>query len=242
MIDPSQPRSRSAFGGMLTPMVRALLLVTAGVYAVELVVINWLGHGDWIGYGWLLPEAVLGRGWIWQLVSYLFLHDPYSPWHLLLNLFGLYMFGGFLERRWGKWAFLRFYLSTGVVAGLAVLGAGWFYYPGVPTIGCSGAVLALATAFGLLYADAPIFLFGVLPMRARTMLLLILAFVLLDWVMRRPGVSVAGHLGGMAAGFVLVTGWWRPSRWRALFADRRRDPRVVRFDRKGGEGKGPWLN
>jgi membrane associated rhomboid family serine protease len=242
MYDPSQPCSRSLFGGMLTPMVRALLISTAAVYALELVAINWLDRPEWVAYLWLVPQDVGGRGWVWQLLTYMWLHDPFSPWHILLNLFGLYMFGGFLERRWGPWAFLRFYVITGVVAGLTVFGVGWLYYPAVPTIGCSGAVLALATAFGLIYAEAPIFLFGVLPMRARTMLLVILAMVLLDWVMRRPGISVAGHLGGMAAGFVLVKGWWRPSRWRAARAASRQDPRVIRFERRGPEDRGPWLN
>jgi membrane associated rhomboid family serine protease len=242
MYDPSQPRPRSLFGGMLTPMVRALLISIAAVYALELVLLYWLDRADWVAWLWLRPRDVVERGWAWQLVSYMWLHDPESPFHALLNAFGLYMFGGFLERRWGAWAFLRFYVIAGAVAGLVVLGVGWFYYPAGPTIGCSGAVLALATAFGLLYADAPIFLFGVLPMRARTMLLMILGFVLLDWVMRRPGISVAGHLGGMAAGFLLVKGWWRPSRWRAALSRRRRDPDVVHFERKGEERRGKWLN
>jgi membrane associated rhomboid family serine protease len=243
MIDPSSPRARSAFGGMLTPMVKALLISVAAAYALELIAINWLERPLWVSYLWLAPSDVVERGWAWQLLSYMWLHDPSSPWHLLLNLFGLYMFGGHLERRWGPWAFLRFYLITGAVAGLTVLAVGWFYYPDVPTIGCSGAVLALVVAFGLVYGESPVFLFGVLPMRARTMLLLVLALVLMDWVMRRPGISVAGHLGGMAAGFVLVKGLWRPSRWRTLLGGGRQDPRVVRFERRDEEPpKRPWVN
>ncbi|MBI5490224.1 MAG: rhomboid family intramembrane serine protease [Deltaproteobacteria bacterium] len=242
MIDPSQPRGRSMFGGMLTPMVKALIISIVGVYALELIAINWLEDPRWIGALWLLPADVVGRGWAWQILSYMWLHDPSSPLHIVFNLFMLYMFGGFLERRWGSWAFLRFFLITGAVAGLTVAAVGWFYYPFQPTIGCSGAVLAVATAFGIVYADAPVFLFGLLPMRARTMLLLVLAFVLLDWVMRKPGISVAAHLGGMAAGFVLVKGWWRPSRWRRRPPPD--DPRVVRFERKGGGdgGGGRWVN
>jgi membrane associated rhomboid family serine protease len=242
MIDPSQARGRSLFGGVLTPMVKALMISIAAVYALELISLNWLNDPRWIGALWLMPADVVERGWAWQILSYMWLHDPVSPWHLVLNLFGLYMFGGFLERRWGPWAFLRFFLVTGAIAGLTVGVVGWFYYPFNPTIGCSGAVLALIVAFGIIYADAPMLAFFFLPMRARTMTLLVLAGVLLDWLMNRQGVSVAAHLGGMAAGLVLVKGWWRPSRWRRPRPPT--DPRVVRFERKGGsgEGGGRWVN
>jgi membrane associated rhomboid family serine protease len=241
MYQPGRPRG-SFMGGMLTPMVRLLLISMAATYAAALFALHWLERPELITYGWLVPADVLERGWAWQLVTYMWLHDPGSPWHLLLNLFGLYMFGGFLERRWGAKGFLRYYFLTGLGAGLTVLAVGWFYYPTVPTIGCSGAVLGLATAFGLIYADAPVFLFGVLPMRARTMLLLILAWVLLDWLMQSSNISVAGHLGGMFWGWLLVSGWWRPSRWRAALAARRHDPKVVRFERRDPEQRGPWVN
>lgn len=240
MYLPARPPP-SLFGSMLTPVVRALLISIAVAYAAALFTLHWLGRPDLVAYGWLVPSDVIEKGWIWQVVSYMWLHDPGSPWHLLLNLLGLYMFGGFLERAWGGKRFLLYYLLTGVGAGLTVLIVGWFYYPDVPTIGCSGAVLGVATAFGLIYADRPIFLFGLLPMRARTMLILILAWVLLDWLMQRSNVSVAGHLGGMFWGWLLISGWWRPSRWRIALA-RRRYPNVVRFERRDPDAPGPWIH
>jgi membrane associated rhomboid family serine protease len=242
MIDPSQTRGRSFFGGVLTPMVKALMISITAVYALELVSINWLEDPRWIGALWLLPADVVGNGWVWQILSYMWLHDPSSPMHLVFNLFGLYLFGGYLERRWGPWAFLRFFLVTGAVAGLTVAVIGWIYYPYAPTIGCSGGVLAVLVAFGVVYGDTPMLFLFFLPMRARTMVLLVLAGVLLDWFMQREGISVAAHLGGMAAGYVLVKGWWRPSRWRR--PGPQQDPRVVRFERRGGDGEGGgrWVN
>lgn len=115
MAEPSRPRSRSLLGGILTPVVRALLLSLVGVYALELIALYWLERPDLVARLWLVPEDV-GAGRVWQLLTYMWLHDPFSPWHLLLNAFGLYMFGGFLERRWGGRAFLRFYLLTGLLA------------------------------------------------------------------------------------------------------------------------------
>ena len=238
---PQRQRVGPSFGWGLTPMVRALLIATAACYAAELIAINWFGRSDIVALFSLVPSDVIRHGYVWQVLTYLWLHDPYSPWHLLLNLFGLYMFGGPMERRWGARPFLRFYLITGGLAGLVVVGAGWLFYPDVATIGCSGAVLALAAAFGIAYAEAPVFLFGILPMRARTLLLVIVGFVAFDWLTRRQGISVAGHAGGLAAGALLVTGWWRPSRIRRAIADRRGARARVRFERHDGEGP-KWMN
>jgi membrane associated rhomboid family serine protease len=227
----------------MTPMVRTLLVALAACYVLEMIAVHWLLRLDLLDLFWLTPRQVVESGHVWQVFTYMWLHDPVSPWHILLNGFGLYMFGGLLERRWGPRNFLFFYVATGLASGLVILGAGWWFYPDVPTLGASGAVLGLAAAFGLVFADLPVFLFGVLPMRARTLLLLILAMVLLDWLLARPGISVAGHLGGLASGALLVTGYWRPSRLRALLSDRfGRRPRV-RFERDGPRDGGPrWVN
>lgn len=221
----------------LPPVVRGLLISLAVVYALELVALHWLERPDLVGFLWLLPRDVVERGWAWQVVSYMWLHDPASPWHLLLNALGLYVFGAPLGRRWGTAVFLRFYLLSGALAGLVVLATGWWSAPDVPTIGCSGAVFALAAAFGILYADAHLFLFGVIPMRARSLLLLLLAMVLLDWLMNRQGISVAGHLGGLAAGALLVTGFWKPWKLVRYLRERfgHRSP-VVRFERRERPG------
>lgn len=240
MYDP-WGRARSTFGWILTPMVKALLIATAGAYAVELFAIYWLDAERVIAWFWLVPADVFDRGWVWQVGTYMWLHDPFSPWHLLLNLLGLFMFGGPMERRWGSRTFLRFYLTTGVIAGVVVLVVGMISYPTVPTIGCSGAVLAVAAAFGIVYAQAPVYLFGVLPMRARTLLWFIVILVLFDWFGRSEGISVAGHVGGLASGALLVTGWWRPSRIRAALRRGGSSRPRVKFDRSDGGGP-RWVN
>ena len=53
-----------------------------------------------------------------QLVTYMFLHDTSSIWHLFCNMFGVWMFGRTLEQVWGAKKFLFFYFFTGIGAGI----------------------------------------------------------------------------------------------------------------------------
>ncbi len=54
----------------------------------------------------------------WQLFTYLFLHDDSGIFHLVFNMFGLWMFGSVLERFWGAKRFLAYFLITGIGAGI----------------------------------------------------------------------------------------------------------------------------
>jgi len=61
---------------------------------------------------------------VWQYVTSMFMHG--SLGHLLMNMFGLYMFGSVLERMWGAKRFVIFYLATGLGAGLIYSGVTHF--------------------------------------------------------------------------------------------------------------------
>lgn len=53
-----------------------------------------------------------------QLVTYMFMHDPNSVYHILFNMFTLWMFGRILEQVWGTRKFLFYYMFCGVGAAL----------------------------------------------------------------------------------------------------------------------------
>ena len=57
----------------------------------------------------------MGHLAIYQLVTYLFLHGGF--WHLLFNMFTLWMFGATLERDWGTRRFLKYYFLCGIGRG-----------------------------------------------------------------------------------------------------------------------------
>ncbi len=59
--------------------------------------------------------------YIWQIITYMFLHDTSSFMHLFSNMFAVFMFGRTLEIVWGEKRFLLYYLITGIGAGLTQL-------------------------------------------------------------------------------------------------------------------------
>ena len=165
------------------------------------------------------PWAVLGRLQLWQLFSYMFLHDPHDPLHLLFNMIVLYMFGGLFERRWGTRDFLRFYLVAGVIAGVVGVLAG-VIAPGLfggVIVGASGALTALLMAFALIFPDQEVQLMFVMPIRGRQ---LVFALVAIDLLMFLTGadIAISVHAGGLLAGWLLITGSCRWSRLRGLLA------------------------
>src|SRR4051794_8276758 len=112
---PRRPRLSTiaySFGpGPLTPAVRALLYANIAVYIASLVfpvILTWFG---------LVPKLVIEEHWLWQPVTYMFVHAP-TPTHILFNMLILWMFGVELERMWRTRFFVKFYAATGVGAGL----------------------------------------------------------------------------------------------------------------------------
>ena len=147
----------------------------------------------------------------WQVLTYGFLHGGLT--HLAFNMLALYMFGGPLEELWGSRPFALFYLVCIVVAALtqlAVLGVvppdGQF----TPTIGASGGVFGLLLGFGMMYPRQTIMLLiPPIPMPAWLFVILYGLLELYLGVTSRTGGGIAhfAHLGGMAAGFVLIQYW-----------------------------------
>ena len=94
--------------GRLTPAVRALIAANVIGYLLTLVVPSLAFR---LG---LVPALVFERWWIWQPVTYMFLHG--GMFHLLFNMLALWMFGVELERLWGTRFFVRYYFVAGIGA------------------------------------------------------------------------------------------------------------------------------
>jgi len=154
----------------------------------------------------LTPYLVVDKFYLWQLFSYMFLHSTSGFAHIIFNMYALFIFGMPVERLWGSKKFLIYYLTCGIGAGLAIfiialVSGGLGYY--IPTIGASGAVFGLLLAFGILFPDVEILLFFIIPVKARTLVILYGALELfLELSGGFDNISHIGHLGGLATGIL----------------------------------------
>lgn len=187
----------------MTPGVKALLIANVGIFVLGVFVpASW----DLVHLLGLVPALVV-RGFLWQPFTYLFLHG--SPGHILFNMLALWMFGTVLEGTWGRRRFLQFYTICGVGAGICVVLAAYLFGSPIertiPTIGASGAIFGLLLAFGIMYPNAPILLFFILPIPAKYFVIIMGA---IEFLMASSGsggpVSHIAHLGGLLVAFLYM--------------------------------------
>jgi membrane associated rhomboid family serine protease len=184
--------------------IRTLIVITAAVWIAQLL--PWIGSAL-MQWGSLVPCQAFGQGQLWRCVTYLFLHDPSGPFHILFNMLTLWMFGVELEEMWGTKKFVLFYLISGIGSGLfsiitVVSPIMWM----TPVIGASGGVLALLTVYALYFPRRQILLFFLVPVNV-IVAVAIFGFISLYGSMRGVGnVSHLTHLGGIVVGVLYVKG------------------------------------
>ncbi|MDH3588723.1 MAG: rhomboid family intramembrane serine protease [Gammaproteobacteria bacterium] len=214
----------------LSRIVGVLLALNIGIYVGIFVLARMIDLNGVTEYFALWPVAVEGSRmarpgyagpgfWLWQLVTYGFLHG--SNLHLLVNMFALWMFGSQIERLWGSTHFLFYYFFCLVGAGVAQVlvttmetaGGGAVY----PTIGASGAVFGLLLAFGMMFPNVKlVLLFFPVPIKAKYFVVLYgLLELTLGVTGTQSGVAHFAHLGGMFFGLLLIQFWrgklpWKP--------------------------------
>jgi len=149
----------------------------------------------------LVPSKVWAHFMIWQPFSYLFLHGGFI--HLLFNMFILWMFGKDLEQTWGFINFLKYYFACGIGAGVITALMSWGSH--IPVIGASGAIYGLLLAYGLLYPNRIVYLYGLFPVKVKFMIigLGVMAFFA-SMTSADSTVSHITHLSGMVVGFIFL--------------------------------------
>ena len=147
----------------------------------------------------------------WQIVSYAFLHDTVNYWHLLFNMFGLWMFGSGIERYVGPRRLLACYFASVVTAALAQLTVPMMFgAPPGPTIGASGGVFGLILAYAVLFPKSKVAVYFVIPMPTWLFATLYAALELFQGVTgSQSGVAHFAHLGGMVGSALVLLQWRR---------------------------------
>ncbi len=173
---------------------------------------------------------------VWQFITYMFLHSSSSFFHILFNMFALWMFGSTLENLWGPGRFLIFYLICGVGAGLAqalaltydisqynaLFLAGQlseqelFMLKNVPTLGASGAIMGIFAAFAFTFPNSRMLILPIpFPIKAKWALLGLAVLDIIGGISSEStGIAHFAHLGGAAIGIIVVMIWNKKDRNR----------------------------
>ena len=226
------PNSMRSWFSRFGSVTQFIIFLTVAVFFVQLA-------GDF--FGWQLSTAdglrtkaidlifglsgaQLSRGFVWQPVTYMLLHD--GIWHILINLFMLWMFGREVEYFIGAKSYAKLYVLSGVLGGLVWLA--FNLHSASPLVGASAAVMACLIAFATLFPDREItfLIFFVLPvtLRARYIAYIALAFDIVPLLQHdQTNVAHLAHLGGALLGYVYVKslGYGGTPRWMAWLQDRR---------------------
>ena len=220
--DPPRP---FVLGGPLTPAVRTLVIANVVVWLFQ-IASSLLAHVRIDRLFGLVPYDVTHHLFLWQMVTYMFLHGGF--FHIFLNMLALWMFGTELESLWGTERFTRFYFITGIGAALCTVLVSWNSF--VTTIGASGATFGLLAAYGILFPERTILLYFVIPIKVKYLVLLLGLFTFWSSVTASgSGVAHVAHLGGMLFGWLYLRtersgkyGAKRGFRWPNLGAWRER--------------------
>lgn len=195
----------------LPPFTRAvtwLIGINTGIFLLlELFELARINLGGYIGYyGALTPMHVVQRGFIWEIVTYSFLHAGFGHW--FWNMIALWMFGAAIESAWGTRRFLELYFIGVIGAAVTTIALSYPHIlgdPSRPTVGASGGIFAVLIAFGELFADNEIMLFPLPFMLKAKYFVGILIVVTLALAIGGGGnVAYVAHLGGLFFGWLYV--------------------------------------
>ena len=201
------------------PLPRAYFFATLGIIVLNLLVYLVTEiDPTLLGLLAMNPVSVIGEGAWWQVFTYMYVHGNMN--HILFNMLGLFFFGTALEGEIGSWEFLAFYHITGALAGLASLGIYWVTGQyGVFLLGASGAVFAVTLGFAAYRPHDRILLFFVIPLRARSAVILFAAmevgFQIFD---SAGGVAHLTHLAGFLFAYLYLLLRLRINAWTEFWS------------------------
>lgn len=187
---------------LMTPWVQRLLAVN--------VIVHLLGKLPSLDFAHFAfaPAELIERPWtIVTIVTYMFLHGSFM--HLASNMISLFFFGPRLEERLGSRRFLVLYFLCGICGALLSLVL-FAVAPFGSMVGASGAVFGVLVGFARYWPDDAIYIMGVLPVRARTLAIVLIAASLFAGATGVGGnIAHFAHLGGGLAGWAYLVAWER---------------------------------
>ena len=190
----------------------ALIAAYAFVLIAELVTARFFPQNNFFNDYLALSKEGVEQGFVWQLVTYQFMHAGWLHW--LLNSWAIYVFGRELESMLGGRRFLALVFSSGIVGGVfqVLTAMVWPALFGGQVVGASACAFGLVAAFAMIFPERELtmLIFFIIPVRMRAKTLLIFSAVLavagivFSESILGGNVANAAHLGGMAMGWFYV--------------------------------------
>ncbi|MDR2372063.1 MAG: rhomboid family intramembrane serine protease [Puniceicoccales bacterium] len=183
--------------------LKVLLGLMVIVFTIDRIGLAWFGN-DFLRRYLLLSSEGLGEGNVWQLVSYIFMHEDIG--HIFCNGLVLFFIGRLIEMRDGGRRLLELFFISGVVGALVWLSVN-FNRPFVVLLGASAGCLGIFSYFCMVCENRPMvfLLFFVIPIRIRPRMLLMItagleAFCFFTQELVGSNVANSAHLGGILGG------------------------------------------
>ena len=220
---------------VIPPVIKNLIIINVIIFLVQK---TFEGRGsDWMENFFALHDIRSAFFKPHQIVTYMFLHGGWM--HIFWNMLILWMFGSILENFWGPKRFLTFYIVCGIGAALLHLLVVYLELSPLydtlnnlpiheqmairadshmninqPTLGASGAIFGCMVAFGLLFPNSLIYIYALIPIKAKWAVLAYVVYELFLGVQNNAGDNVAhwAHLGGGLFGLLLVFYWRKTDR------------------------------
>ncbi|MBQ4276559.1 MAG: rhomboid family intramembrane serine protease [Bacteroidaceae bacterium] len=187
---------------MMSKAVKWLLIANIAVYVIGFVI----NVSDLFGLHYVLAKGFLP----WQPITYMFVHSYRDMWHIVLNMFALWMFGRTVEPTLGTKRFLIYYFVCGL-AGAIAWEAGQLFgliNPYSICVGASGAIYGILLAFGMLYPNERIFIIPIpIPIKAKWLIIGYVFIELGSALFVNDLTAHTAHLAGMLAGFIMIMFW-----------------------------------
>ena len=203
----SNPGQLSYKPSLFTDAIKTLISVNFAIFILQSISSSEIMFFSNFG---LVPKLVWSQLKIWQPFTYMFFHG--DIWHVLINMFVLWMFGSELERVWGKKNFLRFYFITGVGSGLATMFFG--LQSTIPIVGASGAIYGVLLAYGVMFPNRTVYLYGIIPIKSIWFVIGIGVIAFFSSFNNFTNISHLTHLFGMIIGYLYLK---RPVHFRSLW-------------------------
>ncbi len=183
--------------------LKNLIIINVVVFIFQLLLDSLIparGISQFTTFFALIPREFM-NGYVWQGITYMFLHGGF--FHLLINMYILWMFGRELEYLWGTKEFYKYYFICGI--GAAIIYSLFNSNSTIPVVGASGAIFGILLAFGITFPRTKLIIFPLLiPLDAKYAVWIFGILELLYTFEGGGNVAHLAHLGGLAVGYIYL--------------------------------------